>query len=122
MKSQQNFSVINVNNNTLPIISEDTKTRYGWIPFGVYGHDDFFDAVTIAYNNSTTNAACIEGIADLIFGKGLYSKSHLLLLLFALITSVAYRVVWSDIFPCRSQDIPIKNILLENIFGGDGRS
>ncbi len=37
MKSQQNFSVINVNNNTLPIISEDTKTRYGWIPFGVYG-------------------------------------------------------------------------------------
>ena len=75
MKSQQNFSVINVNNNTLPIISEDTKTRYGWIPFGVYGHDDFFDAVTIAYNNSTTNAACIEGIADLIFGKGLYSKN-----------------------------------------------
>ncbi len=76
MKSQQNFSVINVNNNTLPIISEDTKTRYGWIPFGVYGHDDFFDAVTIAYNNSTTNAACIEGISDLIFGKGLFSKDE----------------------------------------------
>jgi hypothetical protein len=37
------------------------------------------------------------------------SKSHLLLLLFALFKSVASLVVWSDIFPCRSQDIPIKN-------------
>ena len=76
MKLNQKFSVINVNNNQLPIIAEDTKTRYGWIPFGVYGHDDFFDAVTIAYNNSTTNAACIEGISDLIFGKGLFSKNE----------------------------------------------
>ena len=76
MKLNQKFSVINVNNNQLPIITEDTKTRYGWIPFGVYGHDDFFDAVTIAYNNSTTNAACIEGISDLIFGKGLFSKDE----------------------------------------------
>jgi hypothetical protein len=76
MKSQQKFSVINVNTNQLPIIQEDTKTRYSWIPFGVYGHDDFFDAVTLAYNNSTTNAACIEGISDLIFGKGLYSKDE----------------------------------------------
>jgi len=76
MKLQQKFSVINVNNNTLPIIQEDTKTRYGWIPFGVYGHDDFFDAITVAYNNSTTNSACIEGIADLIFGKGIFSKNE----------------------------------------------
>jgi len=76
MKLQSKFSVINVNTNALPIIMEDTKTRFGWIPFGVYGHDDFFDAVTLAYNNSTTNAACIEGISDLIFGKGLYSKNE----------------------------------------------
>jgi hypothetical protein len=76
MKLQQKFSVINVNTNQLPIIQEDTKTRYSWIPFGVYGHDDFFDAVTLAYNNSTTNAACIEGISDLIFGKGLFSKDE----------------------------------------------
>lgn len=74
MKLQQKFSIINVNNNSLPIIQEDTKTRYPFVPFGVYGHDDFFDAVTSAYNVSTTTSACIEGIADLIFGKGLYSK------------------------------------------------
>jgi hypothetical protein len=77
MKQQQNFSVINVNTNQLPVISEDTKTRFAWVPFGVYGHDDFFQAVTAAYNYSTTNAACIEGISDLIFGKGLYSKDEL---------------------------------------------
>jgi hypothetical protein len=74
MKGKQQFSIVNVNNNSLPIITEDTKTRYSWVPFGVYGHDDFFSAVTTAYNVSTTNNACIEGIADLVYGKGLYSK------------------------------------------------
>jgi hypothetical protein len=77
MKGQQKFSIVNVNNNSLPIIQEDTKTRYPFVPFGVYGNDDFFDAVTTAFNVSTTNAASIEGIADLIFGKGLYSKNQI---------------------------------------------
>ena len=78
MKGQTNFSVVNVGNgnNSLPLITEDTKSRYGWVPFGVYGQDDFFAAVNVAYNTSTTNAACIEGIADLIYGKGLYSKNE----------------------------------------------
>ena len=75
MKQQEKFSIINVNNNLLPLITEDTKTRYTWIPFGVYGHDDFFNAVTMTFNVSTTNSACIEGIADLIYGKGIYSKT-----------------------------------------------
>ena len=76
MKQQQNFAIVNVNNNQLPIINEDTKTRYSWVPFGVYNGDDFFDAVVSAWNVSTTNAAAVEGIADLIFGKGLYSKNE----------------------------------------------
>lgn len=76
MKQTHNFSIVNVNNNQLPIITEDTRTRYSWVPFGVYGHDDFFPAVISALNVSTTNAACIEGISDLIFGKGIYSKNQ----------------------------------------------
>jgi len=76
MKGRQNFAIVNVQNNMMPIINEDSKTRYAWIPFGVYGHDDFFASVTTAYNVSTTNAACIEGLADLIFGKGLYSNDE----------------------------------------------
>ena len=46
------------------------------MPFGVWGHDDFFQSVALAHNTSTTTAACIEGIADLIFGKGIYSKDE----------------------------------------------
>jgi hypothetical protein len=74
MNNKMNFSVVNLQSNDIPRIMEDTKTRYSWVPFGVMGQDDFFNAVTVAYNTSTTNAACIEGIADLIFGKGIYSK------------------------------------------------
>lgn len=75
MNKEVNLSVFGVKgNNALPVVTEDTRTRYGWIPFGINGHDDFFDAVSLAYNQSTTNAACVEGIADLIFGKGIYSK------------------------------------------------
>jgi len=76
MKQQQNFGIVNTSNNQLPIIVEDTKTRYQYVPFGVYGQDDFFDAVVAAFNVSTTTSACVEGIADLIYGKGLYSKNE----------------------------------------------
>ena len=76
MKLNQNFSVVNLAQQEIPNIIEDTKTRYQWVPVGVIGPDDFFQNITDAYNNSTTNAACVEGIADLIFGKGLYSKNQ----------------------------------------------
>jgi hypothetical protein len=75
MKQTQNFGIINIANNGMPVIQEDIKTRYNFIPFGIYGQDDFFDAINTAYRVSTTNAACVEGIADLIYGKGLYSKN-----------------------------------------------
>ena len=75
MNKEVNLSVFGVKgNNSLPVVTEDTRTRYTWVPFGINGHDDFFDAVSLAYNQSTTTSACIEGIADLIFGKGIYSK------------------------------------------------
>lgn len=75
MKINQNFSLYNHDMRTeVPIAREDTKTRYNWIPFGIWGQDDFFNTLTLAYNQSTTNAACVDGIADLIFGKGIYTK------------------------------------------------
>ena len=77
MKFQQNFSVVNLGSQDIPQILEDTKTRLQWVPLGIFGHDDFFQMVTLAHTTSTTNSACIEGIADLIFGKGLYSKNEL---------------------------------------------
>jgi len=77
MKKQTNFSVLNLSQQDIPIITEDTKTRYSWVPIGIMDQDDFFPIVTDAFNTSTTNSACIEGIADLIFGKGMYSKNEL---------------------------------------------
>ena len=76
MKGTQNFSVVNLTQQEIPIVIEDTKTRYAWVPVGIIGPDDYFQNVTDSFTTSTTNAACIEGIADLIFGKGLYSKNE----------------------------------------------
>jgi len=74
-KKQQHFKVFNFAQQEIPIVVEDTKTRYQWVPVGIIGQDDFFLNVTDSYTTSTTNAACIEGIADLVYGKGLYSKN-----------------------------------------------
>tara|TARA_R110002153_G_scaffold10636_2_gene41999 strand:+ start:1589 stop:2881 length:1293 start_codon:yes stop_codon:yes gene_type:complete len=71
MSKPNNFSVVNFSREEVPIVTEDRKTRYGWVPVGVHEQDDFFHLLTEAYNTSTTNAACIEGVADLIYGKGL---------------------------------------------------
>jgi len=135
MKLKQNFAVVNVNTNQLPVITEDTKTRYTWVPFGVYGHDDFFDAVRSAFNISTTTSACVEGIADLIFGKGLYSKNQTFndtlqklipqeetkrvsfdLKLFG---NAAYQVYWNDDHTkiIKLYHVPIQTLRAEKLYG-----
>ena len=70
-RAKQQFSVLNLTRQDIPVITEDSKTRQNWIPVGIHGTDDYFQVITEAYNTSTTNAACIEGSSDLIFGKGL---------------------------------------------------
>jgi len=76
MNKETKFSVVNLHSADIPFIQEDTKTRQAYVPFGVYGHDDFFEAVTLAHNTSASTAAVIEGLSDLIFGKGLLSKNE----------------------------------------------
>ena len=73
IKRDAKFSVVNFSDSVLPHISEDTKTRYAWVPFGLFGQDDFWEAVVMAYTDSTTNATSVNNLADLIFGKGLYT-------------------------------------------------
>ena len=72
---QQNFSVLNLARQDVPIITEDIKTRYDWVPVGILNQNDYFGLVTEAYNSSTTNAACVDGVADLIYGKGIFTKN-----------------------------------------------
>jgi hypothetical protein len=135
MKQTQNFAVVNVNTNVLPIISEDTKTRYPYIPFGVYGHDDFFDAVDTAFNVSTTNAACIGSIADLIYGKGLYTKNDGIKDALAktlpqeeikrvafdlkLYGNAAFQVYWNDEHTqiIKMYHIPVRTLRAEKLYG-----
>ncbi len=75
VKREHKFNVVTFSDNVIPQISEDTKTRYSWVPFGVFGQDDFWESVVLAYNDSTTNATCVNNLADLIFGKGLYTTN-----------------------------------------------
>ena len=77
MKEQGKFNVINFSRQDVPIVQEDIKTRYQWVPVGVLDQDDYFGLLTEAYNTSTTNAACIEGVADLVYGKGLFTKEEI---------------------------------------------
>ena len=71
---EQGFNVVNFSRQDIPIVSEDTKTRYQWVPVGILEQDDYFGMITEAYNTSTTNAASVDGISDLIYGKGLFTK------------------------------------------------
>jgi hypothetical protein len=73
-KTTQGFNVVNFMRQDVPYVQEDTKTRYNWVPVGIFEQDDFYDILTEAYNTSTTNAACIDGVADLIYGKGIVTN------------------------------------------------
>ena len=77
MKKQEQFSVLNLSRQDVPIVTEDIKTRYQWVPVGILDQDDYFGLVTEAYNTSTTNAACVDGVADLIYGKGLFTNEFI---------------------------------------------
>lgn len=112
MKKPQNLSVLNFTRQDIPDIKEDLKTRYNWIPVGILEQDDYFDVLSEAYNTSTTNAACIDGTTDLIFGKGIATddplfKEQLFKLLptddlkkvifdFKLYGNAAFQVIWNE--------------------------
>jgi hypothetical protein len=96
-KQKHQFSVVNLSQQDIPIASEDLKTRYDWVPFGIYQQDDFYNVITDAYNTSTTNAAVIEGLADLMYGKGVYSeREELQLVLDKVIKQRDYKKLFFD--------------------------
>jgi hypothetical protein len=134
MKEKQSFSVVNLTSQDIPIVVEDTKTRYQWVPVGIITPDDFFQNITDSYTTSTTNAACIEGIADLIFGKGLYAKNEAfqtvldklipqeeikrVIFDLKLYGNAAFQVYWDDSHTkvVKFYHTPIQNIRAEKIY------
>lgn len=133
-KGYQNFSVVNLAQQDVPVIREDVKTRYNWVPFGIYMQDDFYPAVTEAYQTSTTNAACVEGISDLIFGKGLYTKNEAftdqlskllpqeetkrVIFDLKLYGNGAYQVIWNDDHTkiIKFYHIPVQTLRAEKLY------
>jgi len=134
MKKKTEFSVLNLSSQDIPIITEDTKTRYSWVPLGIMDQDDFFPIITDAFNTSTTQAACIDAISDLIFGKGLFSKNELFDAALARILSqddvkriafdlklygnFAAQVVWNDDHTNvkRIYHVPVQHIRAEKLY------
>jgi hypothetical protein len=134
MKEKQSFSVVNLTSQDIPIVVEDTKTRYQWVPVGIITPDDFFQNITDSYTTSTTNAACIEGIADLIYGKGLYAKGEgfqnvldklipqeeikRVIFDLKLYGNGAFQVYWDDTHTkvVKFYHVPVQNIRAEKIY------
>jgi hypothetical protein len=134
IKRDHKFSVVNLAENMIPQVTEDTKTRYAWVPFGVFGQDDFWDAVVMAYNDSTTNATSVNNLADLIFGKGLYTTDEALQRPFERIIpqeetkrvsfdlklygNCAYQVFWNDEHTkiVKMYHIPVQTLRAEKLY------
>jgi hypothetical protein len=134
MKTNHSFSVVNLTSQDIPIVVEDIKTRYQWVPVGIITPDDFFQNITDSYTTSTTNAACIEGIADLIYGKGLYAKGEgfqnvldklipqeeikRVIFDLKLYGNAAFQVYWNDEHTkvVKFYHTPIQNIRAEKIY------
>ena len=135
MKQQQKFSVINFSRQDVPIVSEDVKTRYNWVPVGIMDQDDFFGLLTEAYNTSTTNAACVDGVADLIYGKGLFTSDELkqqklnkvippedlrkIAFDLKLFGNAAFQIIWNDSHTQiqKMYHTPVQNLRAKKIFG-----
>ena len=66
---KNNVRFLSLSSYQTPIIKEEYNDDY--VCFGE--DNDYFDRVCDLYLNSPTNATCINGISDMIFGKGLES-------------------------------------------------
>ena len=66
-KVSQSVHVLNLSSYTKPEVNE--STRYDWVEYG--DDNDYFSYLIGRYNGSPTNNAAINGIAEMIYGKGL---------------------------------------------------
>lgn len=76
MENKNTIKVVNLSGGYItPRISENNlDKRVKWISYGIEGNDDFFSVLTSRYEGSQTNQACINSLADMIYGKGIKSR------------------------------------------------
>lgn len=77
MENRNTIKVVNLSGGyTQPRISENSNDkRVKWIQYGIEAADDFFTTLTMRYEGSQTNQACINSLADMIYGKGIKSRN-----------------------------------------------
>ena len=62
-----NIRVVNLADYERPVVKESTNKE--WVEYGAY--NDYFDVIIERYLGSATNARCINGISDMIYGRGI---------------------------------------------------
>jgi len=63
------FRVVEMNSHNLPTIKEEYNKE--WVSYLDGNGDDYFAALIERYLSSPTNSRCINGISDMIYGRGL---------------------------------------------------
>jgi len=76
MNNTNTIKVVNLSGGYIqPRISENNSDkRVKWISYGIEAADDFFSTLTMRYEGSQTNQACINSLTDMIYGKGIKSR------------------------------------------------
>ena len=66
-KATGTIRVVNLQGYTIPEIKEEH--RHDWVTYG--DNNDYFDRLIEMYLSSPTNSCCVNGIVDMIYGRGL---------------------------------------------------
>ena len=64
---KSSIRVVNLANYERPTINENTNKE--WVAYG--DDNDYFDVIIERYLGAPTNARCVNGISDMIYGRGL---------------------------------------------------
>ena len=71
-KNKQNFRVVNLASYDAPLVKEEYNKD--WVTYG--NNNNYFQSLIDKYLGSPTNSRCINGIVDMVFGRGLESTDR----------------------------------------------
>jgi hypothetical protein len=72
-KDKQNFRVVNLASYDAPLVKEEYNKD--WVIYGQ--NNNYFQSLIDKYLGSPTNSRCINGIVDMVFGRGLESTDRM---------------------------------------------
>ena len=72
-KDRQNFRIVNLASYDAPLVKEEYNKD--WVIYGE--NNNYFQSLIDKYLGSPTNSRCINGIVDMVFGRGLESTDRM---------------------------------------------